>query len=75
MIEAYSIKQIVDRDKTTLWIQSWKIVDQLGLDKEHEVSWNKFIRGLQMGRIQLNDRDDDLVWKHNPNGLYTTKFG
>jgi hypothetical protein len=45
MIEAYSIKQRVDRDKTTLWSQSWKIVDHLGLDKEHEASW--MIQGIK----------------------------
>jgi hypothetical protein len=71
----FYLDQITDRDITTLWSQAWKRVDQLGLDREHEASWNIFIRALQMGHIWLIDREDELVWKHNPNGLYTPKAG
>jgi hypothetical protein len=57
----FHLDQIVDRDKTTLWNQAWKSVEQLGLDREHEGSWNGYIRDLQVGHIQLIDREDELV--------------
>jgi hypothetical protein len=71
----YYLEQIVDRDMTTIWSQAWKRVDQLGLDREYEAIWDGYIRALQLGHICITDREDDIVWQHNPHGVYTPKAG
>jgi hypothetical protein len=60
-------------NRTMVWGQEWKGTLHLGLGEEYVVEWNEYIRSLKARHIQLSDREDELVWKHNTHGIYFPK--
>lgn len=37
--------------------------------------WSAYIRALKLGHFRITKREDELVWKHKPHGVYTPKAG
>jgi hypothetical protein len=47
----------------------------LGLDAQATPFWDNYSRVLQSSHIIITDREDKLVWQHDPHGNYTPKLG
>jgi hypothetical protein len=69
----YHLNQIVDQGHTSIWSQEW-----LGpisrLEGEND-QWSNYIQALKSSHIRIVDREDELIWKHAPLGIYTPKLG
>jgi hypothetical protein len=71
----YKLNQIVDPGSTNIWHQGWYNSDFLELEGELKLHWDNYIFSLQRGHIRLLDKDDELVWKKSPHGVYSPKLG
>jgi hypothetical protein len=56
-------------------MESRKESNDLGLTGASSILYKKYIEALQIGHIRLIDREDELVWKKDPSGVYTPKLG
>ena len=43
----------------------WLTAEDLELGGEWKILWDKYISGLEHGRIRLNHLPDTLIWSHN----------
>ena len=48
-------------------------MEELNLAGDWKLAWDKFVRGLELGRIGLHAQSDTLVWNHNRVGGSATK--
>jgi hypothetical protein len=71
----YHLDQIADRDITTIWGQAWKEAEHIGMGEAFSGIWSDYVRALKLGHIRITVREDELVWKHAPHGVYTPKLG
>jgi hypothetical protein len=71
----YYLSQIVDPTQTTIWSQGWLTVDHFGLEGDMAESWRAYINGLKTYHVRITIREDELIWKHSPFGVYTLKEG
>ena len=54
----------------------WLATEDLELGGEWKLLWDKYISGLEHGRIGLNHSQDTLIWTHNrQNGEITAALG
>jgi hypothetical protein len=67
--------RLSDMHRTSVWGQEWMDALQLGLGEEFAEVWDAYIRALKIGHICITDKEDELVWQHNPHGIYTPKLG
>jgi hypothetical protein len=47
----------------------------LDLKGDFAIQWTNFTQALKTAHIRIVDRDDELIWKHAPLGIYTPKLG
>jgi len=57
------------------WTQHWRRARDIGLDPPEAAVFDIYINNLIQAHIQLNDREDELIWDQDPNGGYTPKAG
>jgi hypothetical protein len=47
----------------------------MGLGEVFSAHWSNYICALKSFHIRIVDREDELVWKYAPHGIYTPKLG
>ena len=53
------------RNQTSFATGYWFSSEDLDLIGEWKTTWDNFIRGLEYGRIRLNNHNDSISWSHN----------
>jgi hypothetical protein len=71
----FFLSQIVDPERSSIWAQEWKGYGKVGLEDHFSEEWGRYIRALQSAHIHISDKEDELVWKNSPFGMYTPKLG
>lgn len=70
-----SLNQIANMEQSSIWGQSWKSEEVLGLDPIWRNEWKLFLQELRRSNVRLKDRPNSLVWAHSETGLYSPKAG
>jgi hypothetical protein len=70
----FHLHQITNTTRTTIWDKPGRMHNRL-VEGGFFWSWSDYIRALKLGHIRITEREDELVWKHNPHGIYTPKAG
>ena len=62
-LEDYSIITLAQARNFSLGAKSyWYTAEDLDLGREWRLLWNKFISGLEFGRVRLSSQRDSLIW-------------
>jgi len=71
----FYLAQVGDPLTTNIWCQGWKDGRMFGLEGVDLSLWDRYSRALRRENIHLSDRDDELIWDGDLEGVYTPKEG
>ena len=76
-LEDYGISSLAHaRNLSPEVLGYWLTAEDLELGGEWKLLWDKYISGLEHGRIRLNNQNDSLIWTYNSlNGDITAALG
>ena len=76
-LEDYGISSLAHaRNLSPEVLGYWLTAEDLELGGEWKLLWDKYISGLEHGKIRLNHLHDSLIWTHNrQNGDITATLG
>ena len=65
-LEDYGICSLAQARNQTPYASGYQFsAEELDLCGEWKTLWDRFIRGLDYGRIRLSEHNDSLLWSHN----------
>jgi len=59
----YTLRYIVNWDKSTKWKQHWLSWKEIGLREEYAYTWKRYIDTLKESLVKIiDDVDDHIIW-------------
>jgi hypothetical protein len=71
----FSLRQIVNWERSTNWQQKWLTWEEIGLGEDLVEAWKSYIDALKDRNVKIGEEDDQLLWSLNPTGTYVPKLG
>lgn len=69
------IAQIVDLEKSTIFMQAWKSVTYLGIPEQWLQVWEGYITALIKSHVRISNDEYELIWAPVAHGVYSPKVG
>eukprot|EP00253_Pinus_taeda_P014695 PITA_14695 len=74
-LEIKVLADIADPQNTTIFDQHWKFAIQINIPPLWHQDWLEYINVLSESHIRIKQGQDELIWYHSENGVYTPKSG